>query len=159
MNRLPQRAKDFLRSAIELARNDLNLETVDSSAVLLAIIKLRDENASAKWLRSVKLTDAAIISFVNQDYSLRHVVPLSVSSPPVFTQSLLQVVSHLDRLSWDSRAADGVYIADILEAVTYSDSPTVRRIFASVNLSMSEVRSLLNPPSIVDRKKLYARRT
>jgi hypothetical protein len=159
IDRLPPRASGIIKNAIELGKKDLHLQIVDSSLVLFAIIKLEDENASAKWLRKVKLTDTAILRFVNQDYSVRNVVARSFSPAIVFTQSLVKMVNHLDRLGRDSRVANEVYIANVLEAITYSDSPTVQRIFASVNLNMIEVRSVSNPPSIIDREKLYARRT
>ena len=165
IERLPQRAKTLLDSAIKLADEDLKLQVVDSSVILLAIIKLGNGNASAKWLYSTGLTEAAIYRIIQKDFARREESKPTrgsgVGKRPnvnvlVCTPAVIQMASRLDRFAQEGRTTDAVYISHVLEAVAYSDSTTVRRIFALVGLDMHDVRSKLNRPTILDLEKLYA---
>ena len=145
--------------------SELKLQVVDSSVVLLAIIKLGDSNSSAKWLHSTGLTDEAIIRFIKEDFTACEEPKWIrdsrgrkrlVTTVLTFTQPTISTINYLGRLCQDLHPMNGLYIAHVLTAITCSDSRTVRRIFASVGLGMADVRKQLNIPSITDLETVYS---
>lgn len=163
----PANVKRVYDTAFTLANRELKLHVVDSSVVLLAIIKLGDGNSSARWLHSTGLTSTATQRFIMEDFTSHEEDnqvkncqnnhrPIPVSA--ICTQPIIKTLRYLRGLSEKSRTNGGPHVAHILEAITYSGSPTVERIFCSVGLGMIDVRSKLNVPSITDLKKLHARR-
>lgn len=162
---LPPRVKHVYDSAVALADSELKLQVVDSSVVLLAIIKLGDSNSSAKWLHSTGLTDEAIIRFIKEDFTACEEPKWIrdsrgrkrlVTTVLTFTQPTISTINYLGRLCRDLHPMNGLYIAHVLTAITCSDSRTVRRIFASVGLGMADVRKQLNIPSITDLETVYS---
>jgi len=167
MEELPQRVKSVYDSAFRMADEEIKLRVIDSSVILLAIIKLGDTNSSARWLHSTGLTDATVLSFIMEDFMVRkeqkrvrdrwgdkRPIPVIITA----TESTIKTLSYLGTVRQDCRATGEVYIAHVLEAIAYSDSSTVQRIFGSVGLEMADVRNALNIPSIQDLETLFSRR-
>lgn len=167
IDRLPPRAKLLLESAIQLADNELKLQVVDTSVVLLIIIRLGDGNASAKWLRSTGLTEDTILRFINQEFTQREKgkprqtargAQCQTQNIPVFTTAITRMINRLvDGFARNGRATDAVYVCNV--AIAYSDSRTVQLIFNSVGLDMADVRSTLGTPPTLDLGRLHLRRS
>lgn len=164
---LPPRVKELHDSAYALAGEELRVPFIDSSVFLLAIIKLGNSNASAKWLFRTGITEKTVVQLISEDFAGRRVQasreqekgrdaqPIS----PIlgYTPSTVKMVLHLHaRHRRSPRTA--AYVSNVLEAVAHSDSGTVQRVFRSVGLDMTDVRSALNTPSITDLGVLRARR-
>lgn len=163
---LPPRVKQVYDSAVMLADSELKLQVIDSSVVLLAIIKLGDSNSSAKWLHSTGLTDETIVRFIQEDFTTREERKWirdsrgrkrPVTTVLTFTQPAISTINYLGGLSRELHPVNGVYVAHVLEAIARGDSRTVQRIFASVGLSMADVRKKLEAPSITDPEGVHSR--
>ena len=167
IDRLPAQAKHLLDEAIRLANDELHLQIVDTSVVLLAIIRLGDANPTAKWLHSVGLTEQTITRQINIDYTTGHQRGYirdawngkrPIQTVLTFTSAVNRMINRLDRVPFDDQMLDAMHTAKVLDAVAHSDSRTVEHIFASVGLAMSDVRKKLETPSILDLEKIFTRR-
>jgi len=164
---LPPRVQTIIDDATKLAREELNVEVLDSSMVLLVIIRLGDTYSSAKWLHSIGLDEARILHAIQSTFGARDELKQVKDAwnvrrpvPAIITFALptIQMINRLHERAHDPHANGQVYVANVLEAIAHTDSRAVKQIFGSVGLDMADVRQKLNIPTIQDLEKLYARR-
>jgi len=140
---LPQRIQELSNSASQLAyhHKDLRLLYVDSSIFLLTILRLGDSNGSAQWLHSAGLTEHGILRIIKEDYASRdeRKSRVAIGGYTAAAKRMFMILTRVERSKTSS-----AYIAKVLEAVTLSDSLTVEKIFASVGLSIGDVKHILN---------------
>jgi hypothetical protein len=140
---LPQCIQELSNSASQLAHHhkELRLRYVDSSIFLLSILRLGDSNGSAQWLHSAGLTEHQVLRIIKEDYAsgARSSSRTAIGGYTVAAKQMFMILTGVEQFK--SRST---YIAKVLEAVVLSESLTVERIFASVSLSISDVKRTLN---------------
>ena len=151
VERLPEPIKVLNDSAFEVAYTELRLKNVDSSAMLLAILRLGNSNGSAQWLFSTGITEKLVIDHIKRDFTRRKKSKgdkdawgkrHQVMQPTVYTASAKKMLEILSRVRHGKTAS--IYVAITLEAVVLSDSHTVKDIFKSIGLSPSDVKHKLS---------------
>jgi hypothetical protein len=168
VNHLPECLKELHNSAVELASNtnELNLQYIDSSVYLLALLQQDDMSSSTLWLHSTGLTGEVVIEKIIEDFDQRSPVELVYNEwdeqrPEQvnvnFTQKATKMFSYLEEHRRTRHVKAGVYFDDILKAIVLSDSRTVEKIFGSVGLSMSDVRFKLHIVTVEDLERTFNR--
>ena len=137
---LPQRIQELSNSASQLAfhHKDLKFRYVDSSIFLLTILRLGDSNGSAQWLHSIGLTEHLVLRIIKEDFT-RTSNRAVAGGYTAAAKRMFMILTQVERSKTSS-----AYIAKVLEAVTLSESLTVEKIFASVGLSIGDVKHILN---------------
>jgi hypothetical protein len=156
LNRFPKRIKELAEEAIFLSVAILQLEDIDSSAYMLAITRLGESNASAKWLRSIGITEEAIVSAMIAHSNERgHDELMAIASAQSGTDTFvgeLRFTTATEKMfeiltTSFCRPAHGsvasLFVKDVLAAVVLSGSDMVEQLFLSVGYTMSMVHTEL----------------